>query len=126
LLQHPEILNIEFAEGIKKTDKTNIVDQILLWDELSDHEKDNLKIKIKGQPPILNQKERNEWISKFEGVCLSSDAFIPFRDNIDRAGRSNVKYVAHAGQAIRDDDVTNAADEYGMVMIHTGLRLFTH
>ncbi len=126
LLQHPKILNIEFEDGVKKTDKTNAVDQLLLWDELSDNERENLKKKIKGEPPILSQHERTEWISKFEGVCLSSDAFIPFRDNIDRAGRSNVKYIAHAGQALRDDDVTHAADEYGMVMIHTGLRLFTH
>ena len=126
LQQHPRILDLEFKEGVKKTDKTNTVDQLLLWEELSEPEKNNLRNKINGEPVIIEPEERQKWIKKFEGVCLSSDAFIPFRDNIDRASRSNVKNIAQAGQALRDEDVTSAADEYGMVMIHTGLRLFTH
>ena len=126
LQQHPRILNMEFEEGVKKTDKTNIVDQLLLWGELSEQEKNNLRKNIIGNPVIIEPEERQKWISQFERICLSSDAFIPFRDNIDRASRSNVKNIAQAGNALRDEDVTAAADEYGMVMIHTGLRLFTH
>lgn len=126
LQQHPEILGIPFPEGMKKTDRTNLVDQILLWDELSLHEQNNLTGLIGGQPPRMEPDRRLDWIARHPGICLSSDAFIPFRDNIDRASRSHVQYVAHAGQALRDDSVTSAADEYGMVMFHTGLRLFTH
>jgi AICAR transformylase/IMP cyclohydrolase PurH len=74
----------------------------------------------------LDRRERYEWISRFDGLCLSSDAFIPFRDNIDRASRTNVKYIAQPGNSLRDDDVTEAATQYGMAMIHTNLRCFLH
>jgi AICAR transformylase/IMP cyclohydrolase PurH len=77
-------------------------------------------------PEPLSRSERTDWISMFKGICLSSDAFIPFRDNIDRASRTNVQFVAHAGEALRDDNVMQAANEYGMTMFHTGIRLFTH
>ncbi|HSQ41473.1 MAG TPA: phosphoribosylaminoimidazolecarboxamide formyltransferase [Fibrobacteraceae bacterium] len=126
LQQHPAILGLSFQDKVSKTDKTNAVDQILLWNELSEPEKAHLASAISGAAPQLSPEDRLKWIHGFDGICLSSDAFIPFRDNIDRASRSHVQYVAHAGQALRDDNVTAAADEYGMVMFQTGLRLFTH
>ena len=78
------------------------------------------------RPLPISAEERRAYLSSFDGVCLSSDALIPFRDNIDRASRSNVGYVAQTGGSTRDGDVTEAADEYDMVMAHTGLRLFLH
>ncbi|HOJ22434.1 MAG TPA: phosphoribosylaminoimidazolecarboxamide formyltransferase, partial [Armatimonadota bacterium] len=107
-------------------EKTNVVDQFLLWDELSDAEKDALRAALTEEPQPLTPEERAEWIARFEGVALSSDAFIPFRDTIDRAHRSGVRYVLQAGGSVRDDEVTAAADSYGMVMIHSGMRWFLH
>jgi phosphoribosylaminoimidazolecarboxamide formyltransferase/IMP cyclohydrolase len=77
-------------------------------------------------PEPLSAEEREAWIAGFRGVCLSSDAYFPFRDSIDRASRSSVQYLAQPGGSLRDDDVTAAAQQYGMVMVHTGLRLFLH
>ena len=77
-------------------------------------------------PARITQGDRLAWLAQFDGICLSSDAYIPFRANIDRAQRSNVQYIAQTGGAARDGDVTTAGDEYGIVMVHTGLRLFVH
>jgi AICAR transformylase/IMP cyclohydrolase PurH len=126
LQQHPKTLGLHLRDGLSRTEKANIVDQYLLWDELSRAEEDELLKKLVERPVPIGPDERREWISRFEGVCLSSDAYIPFRDNIDRASRTNVKYVAQTGASLRDKEVTEAADEYGMVMIHTGLRCFLH
>ncbi len=126
LQQHPKILNLKFKEGLKKPDKANIVDQYLLWDQLSKPERKQMLDGLLQEPAAITLNEKEGWIHQFTGVCLSSDAFIPFRDNIDRASRSNVQYVAQAGKSLRDPEVTAAADEYGMVMLHTGLRLFLH
>lgn len=126
LQQHPALLSLPWPEGIKKTEKINLIDQLLLWDELSDHERTNLDKVLKGFRFELATADRQAWFGQFPGLCLSSDAFIPFRDNIDRAQRSGIRCVAHAGQALRNDDVTQAINEYGMVEVQTGLRLFTH
>jgi len=124
--QHPRVLALPFREGLGRVEKTNVVDQFLLWDELSDAEKDALRAALTEEPQPLTPEERAEWIARFEGVALSSDAFIPFRDTIDRAHRSGVRYVLQAGGSVRDDEVTAAADSYGMVMIHSGMRWFLH
>ncbi|NOY57775.1 MAG: phosphoribosylaminoimidazolecarboxamide formyltransferase [Calditrichaeota bacterium] len=126
LQQHPKILSLNFADGLKRPDKANVVDQYILWDQLSSPEQNALLLKLKKKPELLSNEERLNWIRKFEGVCLSSDAYIPFRDNIDRANRSNVKYIAQAGSSLRDEEVTQAANEYDIVMVHTGLRCFLH
>ena len=126
LQHHPKILALPFKEGLKRPEMTNAVDQLLLWDDLSDHEKKVLSTSFTRDPEPLSREERAAWISRFEGVVLSSDAFIPFRDNIDRASRSNVKYVVHAGGSVRDAEVAAAADEYGMVLVRSGLRCFLH
>jgi len=103
-----------------------MVDYFLLWDQLSDVEKGKLRAGLDADPDPITREERAEWVKRFDGICLSSDAFIPFPDNLDRAAKTNVQYVAQAGGSVRDDIVTQAAEEYGMTMIHTGLRLFLH
>ncbi len=124
--QHPRVLGLPFKEGLSRVEKTNIVDQFLLWDELSDAEKAATLAGLTSTPEPLSRAEREGWSAGVEGVAMSSDAFIPFRDTIDRGSRSNVKYVLQTGGAARDEDVTAAADGYGMVMIHSGTRWFLH
>ena len=126
LQQHPRTLDLSFRAGLKRTGKTNLVDQYLLWDQLSETEEARMLGDLEVHPVPISPDERRDYVSRFEGICLSSDAFIPFRDNIDRAARSNVRYVAQTGGSTADKGVTEAADEYGMVMVHTGLRLFLH
>ena len=126
LQQHPKTLGLKFRPGRKSPEKANAVDQYLLWDDLSEAEQRVLVGSLEAKPEPLQQGERREWFKNFPGICLSSDAFFPFRDSIDRASRTSVRCLAQAGGSLRDGDVTAAADEYGMVMFHTGLRLFTH
>lgn len=126
LQHHPRIVGLKFREGLKRPEMTNAIDQLLLWDDLSDHEKSVLFGNFTEKPEPLSREERAGWIGKYEGVALSSDAYIPFRDNIDRASRSNVKYVMHAGGSVRDDEVAAACDEYGMVLVRSGMRCFLH
>jgi len=126
LQQHPKTLGLAFREGLKKVEKANIVDQFLLWEQLSEPERKQMLSGLVSEPAPISAQERMEWVQRFQGISLSSDAYIPFRDNIDRASRSNVQYVAHAGSSLRDEEVTEAAEQYGMTMFHTGLRLFLH
>jgi len=126
LQQHPKVLGLQFIDGLKKPEKANVVDQFLLWDELSDNEKKIMSSQLITVPEPISVEEKTAFIRQFNGVSLSSDAFFPFRDNIDRASRSNIQYVAHPGGSLRDDSCIAAADEYNMVMFHTGTRLFTH
>lgn len=126
LQQHAKTLGLKFAAGLTKPEKANIVDQYLLWDELSEIEAENLLRGVAERPVPITAQERLEWVRRFQGVCLSSDAYIPFRDNLDRADRTNVKYVAQTGGSVRDEEVRQAAEQYGMVMVHTGVRLFVH
>jgi AICAR transformylase/IMP cyclohydrolase PurH len=126
LQQHPRVLGLEFKKGLGRIEKTNVVDQFLLWDDLSEAEKAQMLSQLRRKPRPLSRREREEWVRRFDGICLSSDAFIPFRDTVDRASRSNVQYVLQTGGSSRDEDVTAAADQYGMVMIHSGMRWFLH
>jgi AICAR transformylase/IMP cyclohydrolase PurH len=126
LQQHPRVVGLPFRKGVSRIDRTNTVDAFLLWDELSEAEKRLVGQALAETPRPLTPEERADWIGTFADVCLVSDAFFPFRDSLDRASRSAVRYVAQPGESARDAVVTEAADEYGMVMIHTGLRLFLH
>ena len=126
LQQHPRVLGLEFKKGLGRIEKTNVVDQFLLWDDLSEAEKAQMLSQLRRRPRPLSRREREEWVRRFDGICLSSDAFIPFRDTVDRASWSNVQYVLQTGGSSRDEDVTAAADQYGMVMIHSGMRWFLH
>ncbi len=127
LLQfHPRVLDLAFKEGLKRPEKANIVDQFLLWEQLSDVEKDYIRSQLDTSPEPLSAAERTDWINRTDGICLSSDAFFPFRDNIDRANRTNVRYVAEPGNSVRDEEVIAAAGGYGMTVFFTGLRCFLH
>ena len=124
--QHPKVLALEFIEGLKKPEKANVVDQFLLWDELSENERKLMASQLKCVPEPISVEERRNFIQQYNGISLSSDAFFPFRDNIDRANHSNVQYIAQPGGSLRDDICIAAANEYNMVMFNTGTRLFTH
>lgn len=126
LQQHPKTLDLAFKKTLKRLEKTNIVDQYILWDQLSEPEEAQMMSGLDNTPARITQRDRLAWLAQFDGICLSSDAYIPFRDNIDRAQRSNVQYIAQTGGSARDGEVTKAGDEYGIVMVHTGLRLFVH
>ncbi|MEM1354882.1 MAG: phosphoribosylaminoimidazolecarboxamide formyltransferase [Planctomycetota bacterium] len=130
LKQHPRTLGLidAFKAGVKRPDKVNAVDQFVRYHELDGVERAGLAALVDGTVEPIPETERAEWCAGFGGgrLALSSDAFIPFRDNLDRANRSGVKYVVHAGGSARDDLVTQAANEHGMVMGLTGLRLFLH
>jgi len=126
LQQHPRVLGLEFIEGLKKPEKANIVDQFLLWDELSENEKQLMATQLKTIPEPISFEERSSFIQQYNGISLSSDAYFPFRDNIDRANRSNVQYIAQPGGSVRDEICIAAANEYNMVMFNTETRLFTH
>jgi AICAR transformylase/IMP cyclohydrolase PurH len=126
LQQHPKTMALKIRADLPKPEKANIVDYFLLWDELSDVEKGKLRAGLDADPEPITREERAAWVKKFDGICLSSDAFIPFPDNLDRAAKTNVQFVAQTGGSARDAVVTKAAEEYGMTMVHTGLRLFLH
>jgi phosphoribosylaminoimidazolecarboxamide formyltransferase / IMP cyclohydrolase len=125
LRQHPLVLELSFKAGIKRPDRDNAIDQFLRDDVTPNEKADwgNVFVQI---PRQLTADERQEWLSKLDSVTLGSDAFFPFRDSIDRAAVSGVKYVLEPGGSNRDDAVIEAANEYGMTMIFSGVRLFHH
>jgi phosphoribosylaminoimidazolecarboxamide formyltransferase/IMP cyclohydrolase len=122
---HPKVLELEFADGTGRPEKANAIDQFLRDDVTEAEMKEWSKV-FKFIPRRLTRDEKEEWLSQFKEVSLGSDAFFPFRDNIDRAYKSGVKYVAQPGGSVRDDLVIEACNEYGMVMCFTGVRLFHH
>ena len=125
LRQHPTVLGLKWKQGTGRSEKNNAID-LYLQERLSSTQRKNLDDALEEVPPQLTLEEREEWLSRFSGVVLSSDAFMPFRDTVDRAYQSGVKYIVQPGNSIRDDEVIKACDDYGMVMIFTGTRLFHH
>jgi len=125
LRQHPAVLNLPFKAGIKRPDRDNAIDQFLR-DDVTQNEKTDWANVFTSLPQQLTLDEKQQWLSKLNDVTLGSDAFFPFRDSIDRAAASGVKYVLEPGGSTRDDIVTQAANEYGMTMIFSGVRLFHH
>lgn len=126
LRQSDKVLNLQFAEGVGRPDKNNIID-IYLSDECEDVLGDNVwKQFFAVRPEAFTKEEQKAYLSKITGVSLGSDAFFPFSDNIERARKSGVSYVAQPGGSVRDDLVIDACDKYGMVMAFTGMRLFHH
>ena len=121
LRQHPKVMNLPWVEKIRRADRDNTID-IYISEEWEDVLKDGEWQK----PEMLTREEKKEWIAKNTGVCLGSDAFFPFGDNIERAHKSGVAYVAQAGGSVRDDHVIATCDKYGIVMAFTGIRLFHH
>ena len=125
LRQHEDVLNLPFNPNIKRPDRDNAIDQFLR-DDITPNEKANWDDIFFYVPRQLTSDEKREWLSKLNSVTLGSDAFFPFRDSIDRAAASGVKYVLEPGGSARDDEVIQAANEYGMTMIFSGVRLFHH
>jgi phosphoribosylaminoimidazolecarboxamide formyltransferase / IMP cyclohydrolase len=125
LRQHPSVLALPFKEVIKRPDRDNAIDQFLQPD-VTEAEKKNWTNVFTYIPNQLANEERRKWLDGFTDVVLGSDAFFPFRDGIDRAAKSGVKYVLQPGGSNRDDEVIAACNEYGMTMVFSGLRLFHH
>lgn len=125
LRQNPRVLSLPFKEGIKRPDRDNAIDQFLQPD-ITEAEKAGWGEVFSQAPALLGPEERRSWLDSFQGVTLGSDAFFPFRDSIDRAALSGVRYVLEPGGSNRDDAVIQAADEYGMTMVFSGVRLFHH
>jgi phosphoribosylaminoimidazolecarboxamide formyltransferase/IMP cyclohydrolase len=125
LRQHPQVLALPFKEGVKRPDRDNAIDQFLQPD-VTHEEKKNWVNVFTEIPKQLTTEEHRAWLDGLTDVTLGSDAFFPFRDSIDRAAKSGVKYVLQPGGSNRDEDVIAACDEYGMTMVFSGLRLFHH
>ncbi|KOA18077.1 bifunctional purine biosynthesis protein PurH [Clostridium homopropionicum DSM 5847] len=125
LRQHPTVLNLRFKAGVTRPNIDNAIDQFLR-DDVTEIEKQGWSDVFEEVPAQLTKEEKAQWLSTLKGVSLGSDAFFPFRDNIDRAAQSGVKYIVQPGGSVRDDIVIDACNEYGMVMVHSGLRLFHH
>ena len=126
LRQSDKVLSLQFAEGVGRPDKNNIID-IYLSDEAEDVLGDDVwKQFFAVRPEPFTKEEKKAYLSKITGVSLGSDAFFPFSDNIERARKSGVSYVAQPGGSVRDDLVIEACDKYNMVMAFTGMRLFHH
>jgi len=125
LRQHPRVLELDFAPKASRAQRNNAID-LYLMDEITPAEEADWVQAFTTVPQRLSQEEKRAWLDKVKGVALSSDAFFPFRDSIDRAAQSGVQYVAQPGGSVNDEGVIAACDEYGMVMALTQLRLFHH
>ncbi|MEM7028909.1 MAG: phosphoribosylaminoimidazolecarboxamide formyltransferase [Chloroflexota bacterium] len=125
LRQHPAVLNLAFRTKLSRPEKNNAIDLYLL-DDMSQAERQAWETSFDQVPVPLSADAKSEWLAGLQQVALSSDAFFPFRDSIDRAQRSGVQYVIEPGGAARDDVVIEAANEYGMTLIFSGTRLFHH
>ncbi|MGN1126308.1 MAG: phosphoribosylaminoimidazolecarboxamide formyltransferase [Ruminococcus sp.] len=126
LRQHPKCLNLPFKEDIRRPDRDNTID-VYISDDYEDVLRDGTwELFFTEKPEPLTREEKKEWLSTFSGVSLGSDAFFPFGDNIERAKRSGVQYIAEPGGSIRDDNVIETCNKYNMTMCFTGIRLFHH
>ena len=126
LRQSPQVLGLQFVDGIGRADRDNSID-LYIGEEYMDVLADGAWEKIfKVKPEVFTREEKRAWLDQLEDVALGSDAFFPFGDNIERAHKSGVKYVAEPGGSIRDDNVIETCNKYGMAMAFTGIRLFHH
>ena len=126
LRQHPKVLGLQFVDGIRRPDRDNAID-VYTSDEYEDVLAEGAWQKtFKVKPEVLTAEEKKAWIATQSGVTVGSDAFFPFGDNVERARKSGVQYIAEPGGSIRDDNVIETANKYGIVMSFTGMRLFHH
>ena len=126
LRHHPKVLGLRFVEGIRRPDRDNAID-VYLSDEYEDVLAEGVwQNTFAVKPEVLTAEEKKAWIAALTGVTCGSDAFFPFGDNVERARKSGVAYIAEPGGSIRDDHVIATADKYGIVMAFTGMRLFHH
>ena len=126
LRQHPKVMSLPFIDGIRRADRDNTID-VYISDEHDDVLREGTWQQFfKEKPEVLTAEEKKEWIARNTGVALGSDAFFPFGDNIERAHKSGVRYIAQAGGSVRDDNVIETCDKYDIAMAFTGVRLFHH
>ena len=126
LRQCPKVLNLQFVDGIRRADRDNAID-VYIGEEYMDVLADGAWEKIfKVKPEVFTREEKRAWLDRMTGVSLGSDAFFPFSDNIERAKKSGVQYVAEPGGSVRDDAVIECCNKYNMAMAFTGIRLFHH
>ena len=126
LRQCPKVLNLPFIEGIRRADRDNAID-VYIGDEYMDVLADGAWQKVfTEKPEVFTREEKRAWLDQMQDVTLGSDAFFPFSDNIERAHKSGVKYIAEPGGSVRDDLVIETCDKYNMAMAFTGIRLFHH
>ena len=126
LRQAPQVLNLPFAEELGRADRDNAID-VYIGEEYEDVLKEGeWQKRFTEKPPVFTREEKKAWLEGNQGVTLGSDAFFPFSDNIERAHKSGVKYIAQPGGSVRDDLVIECCDKYDMVMAFTGIRLFHH
>ena len=126
LRQHPKVLSLQFVDGIRRPDRDNAID-IYISDEHDDILAEGVwQNTFKVKPEVLTEAEKKDWVAQMTGVTVGSDAFFPFGDNVERAHKSGVQYIAQPGGSIRDDHVIATCDKYGIAMAFTGMRLFHH
>ena len=126
LRQCPKVLDLQFVDGIRRADRDNAID-VYIGEEYMDVLADGAWEKIfKVKPEVFTREEKRAWLDQMKGVTLGSDAFFPFSDNIERAHKSGVQYIAEPGGSVREDNVIEVCNKYGIVMAFTGIRLFHH
>ena len=124
--QHPKVLGLQFVDSIRRPNRDNAID-VYTSDEYEDILAEGVwQETFKVKPEVLTREEKKEWIAKLDNVAVGSDAFFPFGDNVERAFKSGVKYIAEPGGSIRDDNVIEACNNHGITMCFTGIRLFHH
>ena len=126
LRQHPKVMNLPFVDNIRRADRDNTIDVYISEDHDDVLRDGTWQMFFKERPEVLTMEEKKEWIAKNTRVALGSDAFFPFGDNIERAHKSGVEFIAQAGGSVRDDNVIETCDKYGIAMAFTGVRLFHH
>lgn len=126
LRQSPQVLGLSFVDGLGRADRDNAID-VYMGDEYEDILADGIwQTRFREKPPVFTREQKRAWLDQLQGVTLGSDAFFPFSDNIERAHKSGVKYIAQPGGSVRDDAVIECCDKYGMAMVFTRIRLFHH
>ena len=126
LRQHEKVLGLEFVDGLGRADRDNAID-VYISDEHDDVLAEGVwQTKFKTKPEVFTKEEQRAWLNKLTDVALGSDAFFPFGDNIERAHKTGVKYIAQPGGSVRDDNVIETCNKYGITMAFTGIRLFHH
>ena len=126
LRQHEKVLGLQFADGLSRADRDNAID-VYMSDEYEDVLAEGVwQTKFKVKPEVFTREEQKAWLAQLTGVALGSDAFFPFGDNIERAHKTGVKYIAQPGGSVRDDHVIETCNKHGITMAFTGIRLFHH
>lgn len=126
LRQHPRVTGMQFKKGVKRAEISNAIDNFVNGTVGKDMPKEQFEGMLEEVPTMFTEAEKMEWTRKLRGVALASDAFFPFRDNVDRARLSGVDYIGSPSGSVGDPDVIKACDEHGIILAHTTLRLFHH